>query len=415
MRVSGLNWQGLMEQLQEALPYCEVTDKTLAYFKYPRRGVKLNLPLKMDNGEIRVFQGYRVVHSTARGPSMGGVRFREGLSRHECEVLAAIMTLKAAVADLPLGGAKGGIDVDPATLSEHELQGLTRRYTSELVELIGPNEDILAPDVGTDSQNMAWIYDAFNEAQGTSISGMVVGKPIQLGGSYGSKDARGQSAAMVTARALEHDGSGVANARIAIFGYGDVGSKAARMLQAQGALIVAVSDQGGGTYASGGLDLDALAEHRAGTGSVSGFGMAVRPEELLELDVDALILAYDFGSINAGNANMVRARYLVEATNRAVLPEAERFLRAKNIRVLPDLVASVGGVVVNYVEWVQSHTNFFWSETEIEQVVEAHINRALDDVLALMKQHNLDDMRTAAYALALSRITDATEMRGVYP
>ncbi|GHG02170.1 glutamate dehydrogenase [Deinococcus piscis] len=415
MRVSGLNWQGLMEQLQEALPYCEVTDHTLAYFKYPRRSVKVNLPVKMDDGQVRVFTGYRAVHSTARGPSIGGVRFREGLSRHECEVLAAIMTLKAAVADLPLGGAKGGVDVDPASLSAHELEGLTRRYTTELVELIGPNEDILAPDVGTDSQNMAWIFDAFNEGRGTSISGMVVGKPIALGGSYGTKDARGQSAAMVTARALEQDG-GVQNARVAVFGYGDVGAKAAQLLRQQGALIVAASDRDGAVYASGGLDLDALAAHREQTGSVAGFGtgLAIKPEELLELDVDALILAFDFGTVNAGNAHAVRARYLVEATNRAVLPEAERYLHAKGIHVLPDLVASIGGVVVNYVEWVQSHTNFFWTEGEIEKVVEQHINRALDEVLALMNEHGIE-MRTAAYTLALSRIASATEMRGVYP
>ena len=414
MRVSGLNWQGLMEQLHEALPYCEVTDHTLAYFKYPRRSVKMNLPLRMDNGEIRVFQGYRAVHSTARGPSIGGVRYREGLSRHECEVLAAIMTLKAAVADLPLGGAKGGIDVDPSTLSQHELQGLTRRYTSELVELIGPNEDILAPDVGTDSQTMAWIYDAFNEGQGTSISGMVVGKPVQLGGSYGTKDARGQSAAMVTARTLEDEGTGIKNARIAIFGYGDVGSKAARLLREQGAMIVGVTDRDGGTYASSGLDLGALAEHRERTGSVCGYGMEISRDELLELDVDALILAYDYGTVNAGNAHTIRARYLVEATNRAVLPEAERYLREKDIHVLPDLVASIGGVVVNYAEWVQSHTNFYWSAEETERVVEQHINRALDEVLALMKQHGTE-MRTAAYTLALTRIANAVEMRGVYP
>ncbi|WP_261664871.1 Glu/Leu/Phe/Val family dehydrogenase [Deinococcus sp. Marseille-Q6407] len=414
MRVSGLNWQGLMEQLQEALPYCEVTDQTLAYFKYPRRSVKVNLPVKMDDGHVRVFQGYRAVHSNARGPSLGGVRFREGLSRHECEVLAAIMTLKAAVADLPLGGAKGGVDVDPETLSPHELEGLTRRYTSELIELIGPNEDILSPDIGTDSQNMAWIFDAFNEGRGTSINGMVVGKPIALGGSYGSKDARGQSAAMVTARTLENDGSGVKNARIAVFGYGDVGSKAARLLRDRGALIVAVSDRQGATYSSGGLDLEALGQWREEQGSVSGFGLSITPEELIELDVDALILAFDFGTVHAGNAHSVRARYLVEATNRAVLPEAERYLRGKDIHVLPDLVASVGGVVVNYAEWVQSHTNFFWTEGEIEKVVEQHIDRALDNVLALMEQHGTE-MRTAAYTLALSRIAGATEMRGVYP
>ncbi len=191
MRATGLNWQGLIEQLQQALPYTEVTDQSLAYFKYPKRTVSINLPVRMDDGQVRMFRGYRTVHSTARGPSMGGVRYKAGMTAHECEVLAAIMTLKAAVADLPLGGAKGGVDVDPATLSPHELEGLTRRFTSELVELIGKNEDILAPDVGTDQQVMAWALDAYNENTGETTNGVVVGKPLPLGGSYGSKDARG--------------------------------------------------------------------------------------------------------------------------------------------------------------------------------------------------------------------------------
>ena len=189
MRVSGLNWQGLMEQLQSALPYCpEVSDHSLSYFRYPRRSVKFNIPVRMDDGSVRIFEAYRALHSTARGPGMGGVRFREGLTRHECEVLAGIMTLKAAVADLPLGGAKGGVNVDPTSLSEHEMEGITRRYTSELIELIGVNKDVLAPDVGTNSQHMAWIYDAYNEGSGTNINGVVVGKPVTLGGSYGSKE-----------------------------------------------------------------------------------------------------------------------------------------------------------------------------------------------------------------------------------
>lgn len=414
MRASGLNWQGLLEQLQVALPHTEVTDQSLAYFKYPKRTLSVNLPVRMDDGSIRVFRGYRAVHSSARGPSMGGVRYKAGLNAHECEVLAAIMTLKAAVADLPLGGAKGGVDVDPSTLSEHELQGLTRRYTSELVELIGKNEDILAPDIGTNQQVMAWILDAYSENTGETENGVVVGKPLPLGGSYGSKDARGRSAAVVTRRVLEDAGLSADKKSVAVFGYGDVGQQAAHLMTQAGARIVAVSDQQGATYSSGGLDLAALEQHRTQSGSVEGFGSALTPEELLELDVDVLILAYDYGSIHAGNAHAVRAHYVVEATNRAVLPEAERALKAQGVTVVPDLIASIGGLIVNYLEWVQDASNFFWAEGEIEAALDSRVNQATDEVLALMKEKDVD-MRTAAYIIALGRISNATVMRGVYP
>ena len=414
MRASGLNWQGLMEQLRQALPHCEVTDQSLAYFKYPKRTVSVNLPVRMDDGSIRVFRGYRTVHSTSRGPSMGGVRLREGVNAHECEVLAAIMTLKAAVADLPLGGAKGGVDVDPATLSPHELEGVVRRYTSELVELIGHNEDILAPDVGSDAQAMAWMLDTYNENTGTTSNGVVVGKPIPLGGSYGSKDARGRSAALVAARVLEERGESLSRAKVAVYGFGDVGRRAAQTLAAQGALVIAVSDQDGATFASSGLDLDALSAYREERGSVAGFATDITPAEVTELDVDVLLLAYDYGTVNAGNAHAVRARYVVEATNRAVLPEAERFLTEAGVQVIPDLIASIGGVVVNYLEWVQDASNFFWTEEEIEAAIDQRVNVAVNDVMGVARTRQTD-LRTAAYALALNRLHNATVMRGVYP
>ena len=414
MRVSGLNWQGLMEQLQQALPHCEVTDQSLAYFKYPRRTVSLNLPVRMDDGSVRMFRAYRSVHSNSRGPAMGGVRLKAGLNAHECEVLAAIMTLKAAVVDLPLGGAKGGVDVDPATLSAHELQGLARRYSSELVKFIGHHEDILAPDVGSDEQVMAWILDAYAENTGEILSGVVVGKPIPLGGSYGSKDARGRSAALITGRVLQEAGRSLNCARVAVYGFGAVGRKAAQTLAEQGALVVAVSDQGGATFASGGLDVAAVTAHRERHGSVQGHATDLSSEELTELDVDVLMLAYDYGAIHAGNAHAVRADYVVEATNRAVLPEAERFLKDQGVTILPDLVASIGGVVVNYLEWVQDASNFFWTEEEIEEAIDQRVNPALDTVLAFMRTRGVD-MRTAAYAIALNRLHDATVMRGVYP
>ncbi|AIZ45482.1 amino acid dehydrogenase [Deinococcus radiopugnans] len=414
MRASGLNWQGLMEQLQQALPHCDVTDGSLAYFKYPKRTVTMNLPVQMDDGTVKVFKGYRTVHSTARGPSMGGMRLKAGLNAHECEVLAAIMTLKAAVADLPLGGAKGGVDVDPTTLSPHETEGLVRRYTSEIVELIGPRTDILAPDVGSDSQMMAWMMDTYNQNTDTTVNGVVVGKPLPLGGSYASKDARGRSAALVTSRVLKEAGRSLQSAPCAVYGFGDVGRKAAQTLAAEGAMVIAVSDQNGATFASGGLDLDALSQHRELFGTVQGFATDITVDELLELDVEVLMLAYDYGAINAGNAHAVRANHLVEATNRAVLPEAERFLKERGVTVLPDLVASLGGAVVNYLEWVQDASNFFWTEEEIEAAIDERVDAAVDTVMAFMREHDLD-LRTAAYAVALNRLHNATVMRGVYP
>lgn len=414
MRASGLNWQGLIEQLQHALPYAEVTEQSLAYFKFPKRTVSLNLPVRMDDGSVRMFRGYRTVHSTARGPSMGGLRLKEGLNAHECEVLAAIMTLKAAVADLPLGGAKGGVDVDPGTLSAHELEGLTRRYTSELVELIGKNEDILAPDVGSNQQIMAWALDSFNENTGETSGGVVVGKPLPLGGCYANKDARGRSAALVTAQVWEAEGRSLERARVAVFGYGDVARRCAQTFAEQGAFVIAICDTKTAAYASAGLDLPALAEHYAQTGHLHGFANDITPDELIELDVDVLALAYDYGAVNAGNAHAVRARYVVEATNRAVLPEAERFLMERGVQILPDVVASLGGLIVNYLEWVQDASNFFWTEAEIEAAIDARVQYAVRTVLAVARERSVD-LRTAAYTVALNRLNNATVMRGVYP
>jgi len=413
-RSSGLNWQGLMEQLEQALPHTGVSEQSLMFFKHPKRTVTLSLPVRMDDGRVQVFKGYRSVHSIALGPSMGGIRYKPGLSSHECEVLAGIMTLKNAVADLPLGGAKGGIAVDPTLLSPAELQRLTRRYTSELVELIGPREDILAPDIGTDEQTMAWVLDTYNENLGNNVGGVVVGKPVPLGGSYGSKDARGHAAAVVAERVLEDRGERVQNASVAIFGYGDAGRRCAEGLHERGARIVAVSDMQGGAYDSGGLDLGALKTHRESAGSVQGFGTSITPAELLALDVDLLVLASDFGSIHAGNVADVRARYLLEATSRAVLPEAERNLAAQGCEVIPDLIASVGGVIANYLEWVQDASNFFWLEEDVLSAIDTRVLVAVNAVLDFARSRRTT-LRGAAYALALEKMHNATSLRGVYP
>ena len=415
MPTSGLSWQGLLEQLEQALPYTTADEQSLAYFKFPKRSVSLSLPVRMDSGQMRMFRGYRTVHSITLGPAMGGVRYREGLSQHECEVLSAIMTLKNAVADLPLGGAKGGINVDPATLSAAELQRLTRRYTSELIDIIGHHSDVLAPDVGTDEQIMAWMLDTYNENLGNTQSGMVVGKPVPLGGSLGSKEARGRGAAIVTERMVQEASLSLENSSVVIHGYGDAGRAAALYLAERGARIIAVADAGGAAYASSGLDLAELRTYREERGSVAGFATALETEEALSLNADILILGYDHGSIYAGNAASIRAKMVIEASNRAVLPEAERFLKAQGIEVVPDLLASLGGVISNYLEWVQDASNFFWLEDEIFAALDRRVNAAVDEVMTFARLHNTPDLRTAAYAAALNKLHGASVLRGVYP
>ncbi len=415
MRSSGLSWHGLLEQLEQALPFTEVNDQSLAYFKYPKRTVSLSLPLRMDSGDIKVFRGYRTVHSISRGPSMGGVRYKEGLNAHECEVLAALMTLKNAVAELPLGGAKGGINVDPETLSHGELERLTRRYTAELVNLLGHQSDVLAPDVGTNDQIMAWMLDTYNENLGNTQSGVVVGKPVPLGGSLGSKGARGRGAGVVTERLLAARGQSLNNLSVAIHGYGVVGIAAGEYLAAQGARIVGVASAQGGSYSSSGLDLTALDAYRSEAGHISGYGVSITADEVLALDADILILAHDYGSIYAGNAADIRAPLVIEATNRAVLPEAERALKTMNIEVVPDLLASIGGVISNYLEWVQDASNFFWLEEEIHATLDTRVKAAVDEVLDFASTHQTPDLRTAAYAIALNKLHSAAVMRGIYP
>lgn len=411
MNAAGLNWQGLMEQMERALPYSQASEQSLAYFKYPKRTVSLSLPVRMDDGRVRVFRGFRSVHSISRGPAYGGVRYKAGLSAHECEVLAAIMTLKCAIADLPMGGAKGGVNVDPELLSAGELERLTRRFTSELVEFVGPGEDILAPDIGTDAQVMAWILDTYNENSGTTSSGVVTGKPLALGGTYASKDARGRGAAICTELVLAARGESLTNLAVAVQGYGAVGQKAAQLLAEAGARVVAVSDAGGGVYASAGLDLEAVNAHRELHGTVLGAGLSLSPAELLALGADVLILSSDHGAIHAGNAAEVQARYIVEATNRAVLPEAERFLAGQ---VIPDLIASLGGAISSYLEWVQDANYSFWTEGEILNTLDQRVRASVNEVLHQAERTG-SDLRTAAYALALNRLNDATVLRGVYP
>lgn len=409
-------WAAYLRGLDRALEHSRASPGTLEYLRHPRRVVTVAVPVRMDSGEVRFFTGYRVQHNIARGPAKGGIRYRAGLRLDEVRGLAAAMTMKCAVLGLPFGGAKGGVDVDPKTLSRGELERLTRRYASELVDVIGPDKDIAAPDLGTNEQVMAWVMDTYSQNRGSTATGVVTGKPISMGGSLGRLEAPGRGAALAVAGVAAREGLALDGASVAVQGFGAVGRYAAQGLAERGARVVAVSDTSGAVYRHDGLDLSALAHHKAETGGVAGFWGAKRidADGLLALPVDVLVPAATEGAIHAGNAERVQARLVAEAANHPVTAEADAVLRAKGATVIPDAVASAGGVTVSYYEWVQDQNAFFWSEDEIAEALQRHVERALADVYEVADERGLD-LRTAATLLALARINEATSLRGLYP
>ncbi|MBB6097588.1 glutamate dehydrogenase (NAD(P)+) [Deinobacterium chartae] len=416
MGIPHVQWSAYLAQIERALPYSEATSASIAYLKYPKRTVSLSLPVAMDDGTVQVFRGYRTVHSIARGPAKGGLRYKPGLTLEEVEALAAQMTIKCAVMDLPFGGGKGGIDVDPRTLSQGELERLTRRYTSELVDLLGPTQDIPAPDIGTNERIMAWILDTYSENRGTTSSGVVTGKPVSLGGSLGRREAAGRGAAYAAARVLPAYGLDLEGATIAIQGFGTVGRSAALAFSELGARVVAVSDRGGAIYNPAGLDVHALIDHKSHSGSVAGFAhsRAIAHEALLGLEVNVLLPAVDAGTLNEDNQASVRAGFILEGANAAITPAAEVALKRRGVVIIPDIIANAGGVTVSYFEWVQDASNFFWTEEEIRAALEKHMRAAVGAMLQFAYRHQID-LRTAAYVVALNRLNNATTLRGVYP
>jgi glutamate dehydrogenase (NAD(P)+) len=382
----------------------------------PKRALIVDVPIQLDNGTVAHFEGYRVQHNTSRGPGKGGVRFHQDVTLSEVMALSAWMSIKNAAVNVPFGGAKGGIRVDPKTLSLGELERMTRRYTSEIGIIIGPTKDIPAPDVNTNEQVMAWMMDTYSMNEGSTNTGVVTGKPVDLGGSLGRRDATGRGVYTVGVEAANHMGLDISRARVIIQGFGNVGGVAGRLFSEAGASVVAVQDHGGTIYRDAGLDVPALLAHVAAHGSVAGFEAAevLENDKFWDVDCDILIPAALEQQITAANANRIKARLVIEGANGPTTPEADDILADRGILVLPDVIANAGGVTVSYFEWVQDFSSFFWSEDDIN----ARLVRIMKEAFAgiwQVAQDNKVTLRTATFIVACKRILHARELRGLYP
>ena len=404
-------------QLATVAKFIDLPADHLAYLSAPQRELIVHFPVLMDDGSMRMFEGYRVHHNMVKGPTKGGIRYHPDVTLDECRALAMWMTWKCALMNLPYGGAKGGIIVDPATLSKRELEKMTRRYATEISEFIGPERDIPAPDVGTNAQVMAWIMDTYSMHKGYSIPAVITGKPVAVGGTVGREYATGLGVTYVTRAVLRQRlGRTLEDATVAVQGFGNVGSWTARSMHERGARIVAVSDVYGGIYNPNGLDLRLLGRHVAQTGSVRDFphATALTNAELLELDVDILVPAALEGQITKENAARIRATVIAEGANGPTTPEADAILDKNGVIVIPDILCNAGGVVVSYFEWVQGLQNFFWDESEVRRQMERKLLDNLDVVIRVSTQRKCS-LRLAAYVIAVERIMEAIQLRGIYP
>jgi glutamate dehydrogenase (NAD(P)+) len=384
--------------------------------RYPRRTLVVSIPIRRDDGRADVFLGYRVHHNTVLGPTKGGVRYAPDVSLGDVTALAMLMSWKSALMGLPYGGAKGGVRCDPHELSLREREHLTRRYTAEIMPLIGPDIDIPAPDLGTDEQTMAWMMDTYSMHAGHSVTGVVTGKPIGLGGSEGRADATGMGVAFSVQRAAANIGLELEGARVAVQGFGNVGEAAARILSGMGARIVAVTDIGGGVYDPDGLDVALLKRHLEETGSIAD-APQTRPidnRELLAMDVDVLVLAALEGQLTAANAHDVRARIVAEGANGPTTPEADAILNERGVLVIPDILCNAGGVIVSYFEWVQNLQSYHWTADEVADRLRRVMTTAFDEVWGVHRDRRID-MRLAALSIAVGRVALAQRLRGLYP
>ncbi|HXV69287.1 MAG TPA: Glu/Leu/Phe/Val dehydrogenase [Nitrospira sp.] len=385
--------------------------------KLPQRSLVVSLPVRMDDGRVEVFTGYRVQHDSSRGPSKGGIRYHPDVSLGEVAALAMWMTWKCALAGLPYGGAKGGIQVAPKQLTRAELQRLTRRYAAEIFPLIGPDKDVPAPDVGTDAQVMSWIMDTYSQQVGYAVPGVVTGKPLSLGGSLGREEATGRGVVYVTLEALRHLGLSIDNATVAIQGFGNVGSHTALIMQEQGARVIAVSDVSGGVYNPKGLDIQELLRRYRAEGRPlrnTRLGDSISNEELLQLDCTVLVPAALSEQITGENAAHLRCRILAEGANGPTTLDADRILGDKGIFIVPDILANSGGVIVSYFEWVQDLQRFFWSASDIQRRLQGIITSAFQRTLRFsIEQHT--SMRMAALMSGIDQVAQAHLQRGLYP
>jgi len=405
-----------VQQFELAADKLNLSEDMREILREPKRELTVNFPVRLDNGRIKTFTGYRVQHNVNRGPAKGGIRYGPDVTLDEVKALAMWMSWKTAVVGIPFGGAKGGVICDPKTMSPAELERLTRRYATEISIIIGPRSDIPAPDVNTNSQVMAWIMDTYSMHEGFSSPAVVTGKPLSIGGSEGRNDATATGVLFVTRQAARRIGMPLQGAHVSIQGFGNAGSIAARLFHNEGCKIVAVSDTRGGIYNESGLDPSSVLRHKQERGSVVGFPRAqmIGAHEVLEVPCDILIPAATEGVITAANADRVLARIVAEAANGPTTPEADDILLRKNVVVIPDILANAGGVTVSYFEWVQDLQSFFWSVEEITQKLEVIMNRAFAAVAEKADQYACN-MRLAASMLAISRVAEATQVRGIYP
>jgi glutamate dehydrogenase (NAD(P)+) len=409
-------WGVYLQQVDRVAPHLGGLQRWVETLKRPKRSLVVDVPIELDDGTIAHFEGYRVQHNTSRGPGKGGIRFHQDVSLAEVMALAAWMSVKNAAVNLPFGGAKGGVRVDPRKLSRGELERLTRRYASEIAIVIGPTKDIPAPDVNTNEQTMAWIMDTYSMHEGATVTGVVTGKPIQIGGSLGRREATGRGVFVVARAAAARIGLDLSGAAVAVQGLGNVGGVAARLFAEAGCRVVAVQDHGGSVYREAGLDVPALLAHAAAAGSVRGFagGEAIEPGAFWSVPCDVLVPAALEQQIGAANAGAIRARLVVEGANGPTTPEADDILRARGVTVVPDVIANAGGVTVSYFEWVQDFSSFFWTEEEINARLARILVEAFDAVWR-MAEEKRTSLRTAAFIVACTRILEARALRGLYP
>jgi glutamate dehydrogenase (NAD(P)+) len=410
-------WETFLHQIEEVLPWLDPElQRWVGTLRRPKRILIVDVPIKRDNGVVVHYEGYRVQHNLSRGPGKGGIRYHPKTTLSEVMALAAWMSIKNAVVNVPFGGAKGGIRVDPRRLSLNELERLTRRYTSEINVLLGPDKDIPAPDINTNEQVMAWMMDTYSMDQGRTVPAVVTGKPVSLGGSLGRRDATGRGVFLAAREAARRLGTPIEGATVAIQGFGNVGEAAARILAGHNAKVIAVQDENGTVLNQRGLDVGELKRFNDADGALPDFpgGERLDNEAFWELPVDILIPAAVEGQVSAARAARIKARLLVEGANGPTVPEADRILRDRGVVVIPDVLANAGGVIVSYFEWVQDISSFFWSEDEINRKLEHILTDAFDTVWRLAEQKNIP-LRTAAYVVACQRVLAARAQRGLYP
>lgn len=404
------------QQFNIAADYLELEPSLRHVLETPKRQLIVSIPVKMDGGDVQVFEGYRVQHNIARGPAKGGIRYHPNVSLDEVKALASWMTWKCATVGIPYGGGKGGVICDPKSLSKNELERLTRRYAFEIAPIIGPDRDIPAPDVYTDEQTMAWIMDTISMVRGHTELGVVTGKPISLGGSQGRSEATARGCLYALREACRVKGIELKGARVAVHGFGNAGANIARLAAEDGARVVAACDSKIGVYSENGIDVSAALHRKADTGSLAGLKgtKELPPEEIIAVDCDILLPSALENAITLSNVHQVKAKIIAELANGPTTPGADRVLADKGVLLVPDILANAGGVTVSYYEWVQDQYSFFWSEKQINETLEQTIRTAFKSVHDTATTYNTD-LRTGAYILAVSRVAEATSVRGIFP